>query len=44
MAYKFFDKKSRGTGVTTLPNALANNRIKQNQQLTEELHKLIIRN
>ena len=44
MVYKFFDKKSasppdkpvKGTGV-------ANNKIKQNLQLTEELHKPIIR-
>ena len=37
MVYKFFDKKSAGSGV-------ANNEIKQNLQLTEELHKPIIRN
>ena len=37
MVYKFFDKKSKGSGV-------ANNEIKQNLQLTKELHKLIIRN
>ena len=40
MVYKFFDKKSAGSGVTTL----ANNEIKQNLQLAEELHKPIIRN
>ena len=34
MVYKFFDKKSKGSGVK---------HILQNQQLTEELHKLIIR-
>ena len=37
MAYKFFDKKSKGCG-------LANNAIKQNLQLAKELHKPIIRN
>ena len=36
MAYKFFDKKSRDSGVF-------NNEIKQNLQLAKELHKLIIR-
>ena len=35
--YKFFDKKSAGSGV-------ANNEYKQNLQLAEELHKPIIRN
>ena len=33
MVYKFFDKKTQGSG--------ANNEIKQTQQLTEELHKPI---
>ena len=37
MVYKFFDKKSTGSGV-------ANDKIKQNLQLTKELHKPIIRN
>ena len=37
MVYKFFDKKSKGSGV-------ANNKIKQNLQSTKELHKPIIRN
>ena len=44
MVYKYFDKKSKGSGV--------NNKIKQNQhsldlaahQLAEELQKTIIRN
>ena len=36
MVYKFFVKKFAGSGVT-------NNEIKQNLQLTEELHKPIIR-
>ena len=33
MAYKFFDKKSQGSGI--------NNEIKQNIQLADELHKPI---
>ena len=37
MVYKFFDKKSACSGV-------ANNEIKQDLQLAEELHKPIIRN
>ena len=36
MVYRFFDKKSKGSGV-------ANNEIKQNLKLAEELHKPIIR-
>ena len=36
MVYKFFDEKSTGRGI-------ANNEIKQNLQLTEELYKPIIR-
>ena len=36
MVYKFFDKKSKGSGI-------ANNDIKQNLQLAEELYKPIIR-
>ena len=35
MVYKFFDKKTTGSG--------ANNEIKQNEKLAEELHKPIIR-
>ena len=35
MAYKFFDKKSKGAGIK--------NEIKKNQQLANELHKPIIR-
>ena len=34
LVYKFFYKKSKGTGIK--------NEIKQNQQLSNELHKLII--
>ena len=35
--YKFFDKKLKVSGI-------ANDQIKQNLQLAEELHKPIIRN
>ena len=38
MVYKFFDKETKGSGVT-----LANKSIPQNEQLAEELHKPIIR-
>ena len=38
MVYKFFDKKTKGSGVT-----LANKSIPQIEQLAEELHKPIIR-
>ena len=38
MVYKFFDKNTKGSGVT-----LANKSIPQNEQLAEELHKPIIR-
>ena len=46
MVYKCFDKKSTGSG-RPLPSAsrvaaLANNEIKQNIQLADELHKPII--
>ena len=34
MVYKFFDKKTAGSGIKSLP---------QNEQLAEELHKPIIR-
>ena len=36
MVYKFFDKKSRGSG--------ANIEVKHNEQLAKELHKPIVRN
>ena len=36
MVYKFFDKKSKGSGV--------NIEVKHNEQLAEELHKSFIRN
>ena len=35
MVYKFFDKKSKGSGIK--------NEIKENQQLANELHKPIIK-
>ena len=39
MDYKFFDKKSKGSGAKHVKTKLA----PQNQQLAEELHKPIIR-
>ena len=39
MVYKIFDKRSAGSGV----NMHANNKIKQNHQLAEELQKPIIK-
>ena len=39
MVYKFFDKKSKGSGVKHVSTKLTH----QNQQLAEELHKLTIR-
>ena len=36
MVYKYFDKKSKGSGVS-------NNEVKQNLQLAKEFHKPIIR-
>ena len=39
MVYKFFDKKSKGSGAKHVNTKLA----PQNQQLTEELHKAIIK-
>ena len=43
MVYKFFDKNTKGSGVTTLANKFAIKSIPQNEQLTDELHKPIIR-
>ena len=40
MVYKFFDKKSSGSGVTHVNTKVT----PQNQQLAEELHKPIIKN
>ena len=42
MVYKFFDKKTKGSGVT-LANKSAIKSIPQNEQLVEEFHKPIIR-
>ena len=38
MVYRFFDKKTKGSGVT-----LANKSIPQNEQLAEEFHTPIIK-
>ena len=43
MVYKFFDKKTKGSGVTTFTNKFAIKSISQNEQLAEELYKLIIK-
>ena len=45
MVYKFFDKKSASLAdKSAAGNGVANNEIKQNLQLAEELQKPIIRN
>ena len=43
MVYKFFDKKTAGSGVTMLANKYAIRSIPQNEQLAKELHKPTIR-
>ena len=43
MVYKFFDKKTKGSGVTNLTNKSDIKSIPQNEQLVEELHKPIIK-
>ena len=46
MVYKLFDKKSAGSGITTLENQITQNECLLDlimQQLAEELHKLIVR-
>ena len=43
MVYTFFDKKTKGSGVTNLANKSAIKSIPQNEQLVEELHKHIIK-
>ena len=43
MVYNFFDKKSTGSGITTLANKFAVDN-KKTKQFAEELDKLIIRN
>ena len=42
MVYTFFDKKTKGSGVT-LANKSTIKSIPQNEQLAEELHKPIVR-
>ena len=44
MVYNFFDKKTKGSGVTTLENKSVIKSIPQNEQLAEELNKPIIKN
>ena len=44
MVYKFFDKKTKGSGVTMLANKSSIKSTPQNEQLADELHQLIIRN
>ena len=39
MVYKFFDKKTKGSGITALANKSDIESIPQNEQLAEELHK-----
>ena len=41
--YKFFDKRTAGSGFTALANKSAIKSISQNEQLAEELHKPIIK-
>ena len=43
MSYKCFDKKTKGSGVTTLANKSAIKSIPQNEQLADELQKPTIR-
>ena len=43
MVYKFFDKKTKGSGASTIANKSVIKSIPQNGQLADELHKPIIR-
>ena len=43
MVYKFFDKKTAGSGANTLTNKSASKSMPQNEQLVENLHKPIIK-
>ena len=43
MVYKVFDKKTAGSGVTTLASKSSTESIRQNEQLAQEIHKPIIR-
>ena len=42
MVYKFFDKKTKDSGVTTLANKSDITSVPKNEQLTDKLHKPII--
>ena len=43
MVYKFFDKKTKGRGVTAFTKKSAIKSIPQNEQSADELHKPIIK-
>ena len=43
MFYKFYDKKTKGSGVTTLANKSVVKSTPQNEQLADELHEPIIK-
>ena len=43
MVYKYFDKKTKGSGFTKPANKSAIKPTPQNEQLAHELHKPIIR-
>ena len=43
MAYKFFDKRTAGSGVSTLANKSAIKSTPQNEKLAEERQKPIIK-
>ena len=43
MVYNFFDKKTKGSGATTLAKTSAIKSTSQNKQFAEELHKPIIK-
>ena len=43
MVYTFFDKKTKGSVVTTLANKSAIKFMSQNEKIADELHKPIIR-
>ena len=43
MVYKFFDKKPASLTDKSAKGRSVNNKIKQNQQLANELHKTIIK-
>ena len=43
MVYKFFDKRSKGSGTVNNNNNNNDNNNKQNVQLADELHKTIIK-